>query len=90
MLKFARLFMDGTEINPGPALITNFTKVTLSGTYYQGVVKYGETADNQWMCNSFFALCFSLIKSITVLNSSISFMNLDRKHEIMKYLKILV
>ena len=41
MLEFARLFADGTESNAGPALIKNFIKVALSGTYDYGDGKYG-------------------------------------------------
>ena len=47
MLEFARLFADGTESNAGLALIKNFIKVALSGTYGYGDGKYGETAYNQ-------------------------------------------
>lgn len=47
ILEFARLFADGTESNAGPALIKNFIKVALSGTYGYGDGKYGETAYNQ-------------------------------------------
>ena len=59
MLEFATLFADGTESNAGPALIKNFIKVALSGTYDYGDGKYGETAYNQQIRN--FAICFSLI-----------------------------
>ena len=63
-VKLLKLLVDGDiESNPGPTC--NFLKV-VQGSFHQGDTKFGHTAGVQCACNSLFAICWSVIKRVTV------------------------
>ena len=62
--KLLKLLIDGDiESYPGPTC--NFLKV-VQGSFHQGDPKFGHTAGVQCACNSLFAICWSVIKRVTV------------------------
>ena len=67
--KFVKLIADGIERNPGPDHSKHYNRSVLHYTY-QGGVKFSETAGFQCICNSFFAICFSLIKKVSLWKSN--------------------
>ena len=47
-------------LNPGPPIPSKSVK----GSYHQGDSRFGNTAGSQCMCNAFWAICYSKIKSV--------------------------
>ena len=63
-LKMAMLLQAGDiESNPGPSY--KIEKV-VSGTFHQAHPKFGDSAGIQCACNALYAICFSLIKKISL------------------------
>ena len=67
--KFVKLIADGIESNPGTDHSKHYNRSVLHDTY-QGGVKVSETAGFQCIYNSFFAICFSLIKKVSLWKSN--------------------
>ena len=68
VLKLLKLLADGDiESNPGPSF--NILKV-IQGSFHQGNPKFGHTAGIQCACNSLYALCWSVIKRVSVWTTS--------------------
>ena len=68
ILKLLKLLTDGdVESNPGPTF--KILKV-IQGSFHQGHPKFGHTAGIQCACNSFYALCWSTIKRVSVWTTS--------------------
>ena len=67
--KFEKLIADGIESNPGPKHSKQYNRSALLDTYQRGV-KFSETAGFQCIYNSFFAICFSLIKKVSLCKSN--------------------
>ena len=62
------LLLDGDiESNPGPA--TSEILKVVSGTFNQGHPKFANTAGIQCACNALYAICFSIIKKVSVWKS---------------------
>ena len=55
------------ENNPGP---TYTTEKVIQGSFHHGNPRFGRTAGVQWACNSFFALCWSQINTVSRWNKS--------------------
>ena len=69
VLKLLKLLVDGdVESNPGPTTF-NPLKV-VQGSFHQGNPKFGNTAGIQCTCNSLFAICWSVIKRVTLWTTS--------------------
>ena len=63
-LKLLELLTDGDlEGNPGPSF--NILKV-IQGSFHQAHPKFGHSAGKQCACNSLYALCWSVIKRVSV------------------------
>ena len=62
-------FADRIESNPGSDCSKHYDRSVLHDTY-QGGVKFSETAGFQCMYNSCFAICFSLIKKVSLWKSN--------------------
>ena len=63
-LKMAMLLQSGDiESNPGPPY--KIEKAVL-GTFHQGHPKFGDTSGIQCACNALYAICFSLVKKISI------------------------
>ena len=62
-------FADRIESNPGSDCSKHYDRSVLHDTY-QGGVKFSETAGFQCMYNSCFAICFSLIKKVSLWDSN--------------------
>ena len=54
------LLSGDIELNPGPPIPNKSVK----GSYHQGDSRLGNTAGSQCMCNAFWAICYSKIKSV--------------------------
>ena len=68
VLKLLKLLTDGdVESNPGPTF--KILKV-IQGSFHQGHHKFGHTAGIQCACNSLYALCWSVIKCVSVWTTS--------------------
>ena len=68
VLKLLKLLTDGdVESNPGPTF--KILKV-IQGSFHQGHPKFGHTAGIQCACNSVYALCWSVIKRVSVWTMS--------------------
>ena len=68
ILKLLKLLTDGdVESNPGPTF--KILKV-IQGSFHQGHPKFGHTAGIQCACNSLYALCWSVIKRVSVWTKS--------------------
>ena len=75
------LIAGDIESNPGPA--TNIQKVVL-GSFHQGHLKFGSTAGIQCSCNALYAICFSVIKSVSIWKSHDLDYILDNGNKIFK------
>ena len=60
-----RLIADGVKSNLGPDHSKHYNRSVLHDTY-QGGVKFSDMASFQCIYNSFFAICFSLIKKVSL------------------------
>ena len=68
VLRLLNVLTDGdVESNPGPTF--RILKV-IQGSFHQGHPKFGHTAGIQCACNSFYALCRSTIKRVSVWTTS--------------------
>ena len=66
-LKLAMLLIDGdVESNPGTAY--NIQKSVL-GSFHQAHTKFGNSAGIQCSCNALYAICFSIIKRVSLWKS---------------------
>ena len=63
-------------------------KKSVSGTYHQGNLKYGETVGMQCTSNAFFAICFPAIKSVSIWKSWDLDYILDQGDQLIKSLKV--
>ena len=61
--RFEELLADGIESDLCPSSKIN---KFVSGTYYQGSIRYTVTARIQCISNFFFAICFSAIRNATL------------------------
>ena len=69
-MKLAMLMMDGDiESNPGPGPSSYTIQKSVLGSFHQAHVKFGDTAGIQCSCNAMYAMCFSLIKKVSVWKS---------------------
>ena len=64
-----KLIADDIEGNPGLDHSKNYNRSVLNDTY-QGSVKFSEKAGFQCIYNSFFTICFSLIKRVSLWKSN--------------------
>ena len=65
--KLLKLLTDGDiESNPGPAVYSDNSLKIVQGSFHQGDPKFGYTAGVQCACNSLFAICWSIVKRVTV------------------------
>ena len=67
--KFLKLIPDGIESNPGPDHSKHYNRSVLNDTY-KGGVKFSGTAGFQCIYNSFSAICFSVIKIVSLWKSN--------------------
>ena len=74
-----KLIADGIESNPDPDDSKHYNRSVLDDTY-QGGVKFSETAGFQCIYNSFFAICFSLIKIVSLWKSNDINFIADQRH----------
>ena len=66
-LKVSLLLIDGDiESNPGPSPIVNKIQKAVLGTFHQGHSKFGNTAGIQCLCNALYAVCFSVVKKVSI------------------------
>ena len=64
--KLSMLLLDGDiESNPGPVKIQK----AVLGTFHQGHSKFGSTSGIQCCCNALYAICFSLVKKVSIWKS---------------------
>ena len=56
------------ESNPGLPVTGKIQKVVL-GTFHQGHVKFSDTAGIQCSCNALYAICFSIVKKVSIWKS---------------------
>ena len=66
-LSMLLLLSGDIESNPGP--VTYKIQKSVSGTFHQGHSKFGNTSGIQCCCNALFAICFSLIKKVSIWKS---------------------
>ena len=67
-LKLSMLLIAGDiESNPGP--MHTIQKFVL-GSFHQAHVKFGDTAGIQCSCNALYAICFSVIKKVSIWKQS--------------------
>ena len=67
LLKLLLLQIHGdVESNPGP---TYKIQKTVSATFHQAHMKFGNSAGTQCSCNALFAICFSIIKKVSIWKS---------------------
>ena len=67
-LKLSLLLISGDiESNPGPP--TREILKTVSGNFNQGHLKFGATAGIQCACNALYAICFSIVKKVSIWKS---------------------
>ena len=67
-LKLSLLLIRGDiESNPGPP--TREILKTVSGNFNQGHLKFGATAGIQCACNALYAICFSIVKKVSIWKS---------------------
>ena len=67
-LKLSMLLLDGDiESNPGP--VTYKIQKAVLGTFHQGHSKFGSTSGIQCCCNALYAICFSLVKKVSIWKS---------------------
>ena len=67
--KFVKLIADGIESNPGLDHSKHYNRSVLNDTY-KGGVKFSGTAGFQCIYNSFSAICFSVIKIVSLWKSN--------------------
>ena len=68
VLKLSMLLLDGDiESNPGP--VTYKIQKAVLGTFHQGHAKFGSTSGIQCSCNAVYAICFSLMKKVSIWKS---------------------
>ena len=66
--KLSMLLLDGDiESNPGP--VTYKIQKAILGTFHQGHSKFGSTSGIQCCCNALYAICFSLVKKVSIWKS---------------------
>ena len=68
-LKLSLLLLGGdieSNPGPGPASISNRIQKVVSGNFHQGHSKFGNTAGIQCSCNALFAICFSIVKKVSL------------------------
>ena len=69
LLKVSLLLLGGDiESNPGPPVTGKIQKFVL-GTFHQGHAKFGDTAGIQCSCNALYAICFSIVKKVSIWKS---------------------
>ena len=68
-LKFVKLIADGIESNPGLDHSKRYNRSLLEDTY-KGGVKFSKTAGFHCIYNSFSAICFSVIKIVSLWKSN--------------------
>ena len=70
-MSFVRLLLlllgGDIESNPGPSV--NKIQKSVLGSFHQGHPKFGDTAGIQCLCNAVYAICFSVIKKVTLWKS---------------------
>ena len=67
-LKLSLLLIAGDiESNPGP--VTNKIQKVVLGSFHQGHSKFGDTAGIQCACIALYAICFSLVKKVSIWKS---------------------
>ena len=67
ILKLSMLLLDGDiESNPGPPPVAYKIQKAILGTFHQGHSKFGNSSGIQCSCNALFALCFSLMKKVSI------------------------
>ena len=67
LLKLSLLQIHGdVESNPGP---TYKIQKTVSASFHQAHMKFGNSAGTQCSCNALFAICFSIIKKVSIWKS---------------------
>ena len=64
-----KLIADGIESNPGLDHSKHYNRSVLEDTY-KGGVKFSETTGFQCIYNSFSAICFSVIKIVSLWKSN--------------------
>ena len=87
-LKVSLLLLGGDiESNPGPPVTGKIQKVVL-GTFHQGHTKFGDTAGMQCSCNALYAICFSIVKKVSIWKSYDLDYILEKGDETFKHLGI--
>ena len=67
LLKLSLLQIHGdAESNPGPMYKI---QKTVSASFHQAHMKFGNSAGTQCSCNALFAICFSIIKKVSIWKS---------------------
>ena len=77
--KFVKLIADGIESNPGLDHSKHYNRSVLNDTY-KGGVKFSGTAGFQCIYNSFSAICFSVIKIVSLWRSNDINFTADQSH----------
>ena len=69
-LKVSLLLLGGDiESNPGPSQITGKIEKVALGIFHQGHSIFGDTAGIQCPCNALYAICFSIVKIVSIWKS---------------------
>ena len=70
ILKLTMMLLDGDiESNPGPVTYKYNIQKAVLGTFHQGHSKFGNSSGIQCSCNALYALCFSLMKKVSIWKS---------------------
>ena len=72
VLELSMLLLDGDiESNPGPPVdsVTFKIEKAVLGSFHQGHSKFGSSSGIQCSCNALYAICFSLMKKVSIWKS---------------------
>ena len=89
-LKASLLLLGGDiESNPGPSTtIAGIIQKVVLGTFHQGNSKFADTAGIQCSCNALYAICFSIVKKVSLWKSHDLDYILEKGDETFKHLGI--